>query len=303
MSSIQTEVLKYNDDFFLQKNKIFNSGCHALIGFEWNYVNIYHWAKKIMNLFIYKSFHLNKYCQNFKTLSIIGPTKNLPLQDWHKKILFFLIGIKENEIRYIKSKTFEFECYENLFVSGSSNYLFTGPKESIFFRKVIQQKLSLKFERKMVVLLKRKRNRVILNENELEAHIKTKYNLSEFQIVYNEDLNFEQQASIFSKTKFLITVHGAGVTNIIFMPPTAVVLEIFPPYFFNEVYHRIALNSGLNYFRFSSTDYSLNESKNIDKNVRECFRNNRCRQFRRDKNFTINIQKFSIIFEQILEIV
>lgn len=47
-----------------------------------------------------------------------------------------------------------------------------------------------------------------------------------YQIVYTEDMNFDQQAKLFSQTEHLISLHGAGLTNLMFMPSGSHVLEI-----------------------------------------------------------------------------
>ncbi len=36
----------------------------------------------------------------------------------------------------------------------------------------------------------------------------------------------EEQINIFSKTKYLVSPHGAGLTNIFFMPKNSVILEL-----------------------------------------------------------------------------
>ncbi len=63
--------------------------------------------------------------------------------------------------------------------------------------------------------------RRILNENEVIERL-NKYN---FTIIYCEDYTFFEQVSLFSKVKYLISIHGAGLTNMLFMPPGSTVLE------------------------------------------------------------------------------
>jgi capsular polysaccharide biosynthesis protein len=47
-----------------------------------------------------------------------------------------------------------------------------------------------------------------------------------FQTVHPEDLSFDEQVRIFSSARYLISNHGAGVTNMLFMPEGSRVLEL-----------------------------------------------------------------------------
>jgi capsular polysaccharide biosynthesis protein len=47
-----------------------------------------------------------------------------------------------------------------------------------------------------------------------------------FEVVYCEDMNFNQTREFFSDVKILIAQHGAGLTNMLFMQPKSTVIEI-----------------------------------------------------------------------------
>ena len=47
-----------------------------------------------------------------------------------------------------------------------------------------------------------------------------------FQIVYAEDYSFAEQVRIFSAARYLVSNHGAGLTNMLFMSPATNVLEL-----------------------------------------------------------------------------
>lgn len=47
-----------------------------------------------------------------------------------------------------------------------------------------------------------------------------------FEILCLEDCSIEDQLRIFSETKFLVGIHGAGLTNMVFMPKGGKVLEL-----------------------------------------------------------------------------
>ncbi|MDQ1707115.1 MAG: hypothetical protein QOJ88_326 [Pyrinomonadaceae bacterium] len=47
-----------------------------------------------------------------------------------------------------------------------------------------------------------------------------------FETIYAEDISFEQQVKIFSRARYFVSNHGAGLTNMLFMPSGASVLEL-----------------------------------------------------------------------------
>ena len=51
----------------------------------------------------------------------------------------------------------------------------------------------------------------------------------------------------FAQLDVLVAVHGAGITNIIFMMPNSFVVELFPPFWQYGCYRRLASNVGVLY--------------------------------------------------------
>ncbi|EHQ27580.1 glycosyltransferase family 61 protein [Mucilaginibacter paludis] len=73
-----------------------------------------------------------------------------------------------------------------------------------------------------ILLSRRKsRRRKIINEDQVIAEL-ARYN---FTVVYNEDYTFLEQISIYSNAKCLISTHGAGMTNMLFMPKGSTIFE------------------------------------------------------------------------------
>jgi capsular polysaccharide biosynthesis protein len=71
----------------------------------------------------------------------------------------------------------------------------------------------------------------------------------DFETIYSEDLSFEQQVKIFSKARFLVSNHGAGLTNMLFMPQGAGVLELrHHQDCINNCYFTLSSALDLNYF-------------------------------------------------------
>ncbi len=75
---------------------------------------------------------------------------------------------------------------------------------------------------KVFISRKRAEKRRIVNEEELHP-ILEKFG---FQIICAEDLSFEEQVKICSRARYLVSNHGAGLTNALFMNEGANVLEL-----------------------------------------------------------------------------
>ena len=82
--------------------------------------------------------------------------------------------------------------------------------------------LNIKLGERLYISRKKSRRRKIINEDEVIAVLK-QYN---FAVIYNEDYSFFEQVSIYSNAKYLISIHGAGLTNMLFMPPGSTIFEL-----------------------------------------------------------------------------
>lgn len=78
--------------------------------------------------------------------------------------------------------------------------------------------------RKVYISRKKSRGRFVINELEVEETLK-RHN---FEIIHAEKLSFEEQVRLFSETATLVSIHGAGLTNAIFMQPGASMIELLP---------------------------------------------------------------------------
>ena len=65
-------------------------------------------------------------------------------------------------------------------------------------------------------------SRKVLNEDEVLPILLE----NDFKIVYAEDLSFIEQVQMFSSCNILVSPHGAGLTNMLFMPTGSVILEL-----------------------------------------------------------------------------
>lgn len=68
------------------------------------------------------------------------------------------------------------------------------------------------------------KTRKVLNEEEVKNVLKEEG----FFCVELENLPWKEQVNLFRRCRILISIHGAGLTNSIFMPPGSCVIEIYP---------------------------------------------------------------------------
>ena len=82
-------------------------------------------------------------------------------------------------------------------------------------------------------------------KNEVDAlHILEQYG---FKSILMSSLSFIEQADIFDKAEAIVSIHGAGLTNLIFCQREAEILEIFPPKWTPLCYFGLSQLVGCNY--------------------------------------------------------
>jgi capsular polysaccharide biosynthesis protein len=98
-----------------------------------------------------------------------------------------------------------------------------------------------------------KGRRGILNEEEFHSYL-VKHG---FAIIRLENYSIDEQINIFMNAKFIIGVHGAGLTNVVFSKPGTKVIEIIPKSYFIDCFLVAASRQGLNYHRFYEDDTDI----------------------------------------------
>jgi len=69
-----------------------------------------------------------------------------------------------------------------------------------------------------------------------------------FRVIDSDDLSYLEQVALFSTTRYLVGIHGAGLTNIIHRSPAHLaLLEIFPKNLILPYYFRLAKGFGFDY--------------------------------------------------------
>ncbi len=81
-------------------------------------------------------------------------------------------------------------------------------------------------ERKIYLKRSRARARYIENDEEIEKVLQ----MVGFEIVDTDSLSPKEQILLFGQSRYLVAIHGAGITNVIFRQKASLsILELFPP--------------------------------------------------------------------------
>ncbi|MFW5634391.1 MAG: glycosyltransferase family 61 protein, partial [Erythrobacter sp.] len=98
--------------------------------------------------------------------------------------------------------------------------------------------------RKVFISRANSRGRKLLNEETLWPMLEKRG----FERVLMERLSFREQVAMMRETRVLLAPHGAGLTNMIFMPEGGHVIEMADPGFPNPNFYALACALGLDYW-------------------------------------------------------
>jgi capsular polysaccharide biosynthesis protein len=122
-------------------------------------------------------------------------------------------------------------------------------------REILALKPTQTPSKKVYVSRKLAPKRKAHNELEVELLLRKRG----FDIIHAEQLSVKQQLDLMAKTKLLVCLHGAALTNMLFLPPEAKVLELRNiGDSVTQCYFNLASALGLDYF------YTLNKGDHRD---------------------------------------
>lgn len=154
-----------------------------------------------------------------------------------------LLSIRFKEIFWMESGVF----YEVPRVHHVSRVSRTGQMDDAIMRDLNRAFIGDKpnGNRKLYVSRAKARFRKVLNEEELETLLVS----CGFEIIQPDDWTLAEQVNAFSECDTLIGIHGAGLTNCLFMPPGGTVIELRKreP---NQGYWHLAESVGHKYFYY-----------------------------------------------------
>ncbi len=204
---------------------------------KWARHNYYHWL--IVGL--PRIAHLRELCPEEQVTLLIP--KNIP-QVWMDSLACCLPeqGVKVQQVDgWVQMDRFEFISIGVIhpvayLPDDERNHL----RESVFNRFGLGTGAGAK--RRIYISRSAAMVRRVVNEQEV-VRVLEAYG---FECIHAERLSFEMQVRLFHSAEFIVGVHGAGLTNILWSGQ-AKVLEIFPAGKFKPLYFFLAASLGQNY--------------------------------------------------------
>ncbi|GJQ08441.1 hypothetical protein GpartN1_g232.t1 [Galdieria partita] len=187
---------------------------------------------------------------------------------WTKEFLTLLLGKVDLSpfVESIQSNT-SMKCFRSVVTGKGSDIKYLLNHENSFFKDNNLRKEALKAsdwcEKPIqVTILSRRANnaRTLIGADNFAENIRklqvTKDSKKQqkichitfrCEIVYFEEMTFLEQISVMQKTDILIAAHGAGNTNIVFLPENSVVIEIYPFAYKANIFEELARKYLLRY--------------------------------------------------------
>jgi hypothetical protein len=155
---------------------------------------------------------------------------NSPLNHWQRESLE-LLGFRDQDLMelgtdYLQVEKLYFPAY-----IGINPYCLDWLRERLFATVAPQVT-----PKRVYISRRRASRRRLLNETEIESVLRE----HGFIIAEAERLSFAQQVELFAQAQVIVSIHGAGLTNIVFAPPGCKVMEIVDPYHVGVMYYLLA---------------------------------------------------------------
>jgi len=187
-------------------------GEYFWIHYGWS-KNYYHWMCETL--------------PRFYSLKIKYPKNKAILPKEYLNVPFINNTIRLLDIEYVLINTGLFNRFANL-----KTVLASPPVPEIdveaqimlreeILKRILKNEQNIRHEKIYISRQKAKRRKII-NEEDVIAVLK-KHN---YKVIIAEELSFTEQVVLFSNAKAMIGLHGAGLTNIMFMPFDSKVMEI-----------------------------------------------------------------------------
>eukprot|EP00897_Mesotaenium_endlicherianum_P000907 jgi/Mesen1/10817/ME000093S10336 len=155
-----------------------------------------------------------------------------------------------------------------------------------------------------ISIVEREAQRTVSNLPQVAGLVRETFPGMRVEIVRLSNASLTAQMAIAQRSALYISMHGASLSNVLFMPRGALVLELFPFRFLSEEYHKIAQRCGLHYHSWENTHLANSryvdnclEDKGFDKLTRgECWKNRACLFCVRDRPVTtVDLSELGVV--------
>ncbi|MBD2312181.1 DUF563 domain-containing protein [Desertifilum sp. FACHB-1129] len=134
-----------------------------------------------------------------------------------------------------------------------------------FLRQELLSQSTFKTHKPELLYISRKNAnyRHLLNE----AEISDSLSQLGFTVVTLESYSFMEQVAFVANAKVIVSLHGAGLSHLVFCQPNTKIIEIFPPNYVTRYYWNLSNLVGLDYYYFMgepNSDINLETIENIN---------------------------------------
>ncbi|HLD76796.1 MAG TPA: glycosyltransferase 61 family protein [Rickettsiales bacterium] len=241
------ELYRKNYKFFLKfifPHFNFSKKRFLLITDEWT-SNYYHW-----HIFALTKLLILKNANLLENSKLFLPKK-------YKQYPFALaslkkLGVKAEQIVFLRRKS-NIKVQELVFIKTQQDTKELSSLGDLIIKNTTQKPLG--FGEKIYISRDGQKLRYVENEKEF-VQLVEKYG---FKKIIAEKFSYDEQIAIMKEAKYVISPHGAGLTNILFMKKNSSILEIAPePHPEKQLsdYYKLASFLGINYFYHKSEPHS-----------------------------------------------
>lgn len=158
-----------------------------------------------------------------------------------------LLGIRDEQLcRFSHAEAWE--CESLFFASPAAISGFTSPVADRWLRDRILTACNISPSakgRRIYISRRQAKSRGVVNEDEVE-HLLGQYG---FETWVPENLpTLRDQVALFAEAEAIVSVHGAGLTNMLFAPAGTTILEMFEPEYTNHCYWNLSNSLGHKYW-------------------------------------------------------
>jgi len=230
----------------------YRSGTYILLGIDW-WQGYYHWMIDVLpRLSLLEQF------ETLQSIPIIVPAGIAPYQYESLR----LVGISPDRIIEFNADHWQVDLlYFPSPLGGLGNpspWAITWLREHIFNELGIMNSTPSRF---IYITRRDARIRRIINEDQIIELLKKKG----FEIVCPGELSFAEQVRIFAQARVVIGPHGAGLTNMVFAPHNALLIELFPDNYVNGCYWALANANSQTYAFLTGRSMGKNFEVSLDK--------------------------------------
>jgi hypothetical protein len=230
---------------------------YLLLFDHWSSVNYFHWV-------------VDSLCRAYMATNNIG--------------FEFTILLPENPPAYVLDSLEKFNILDIIYIPRNSfvktnqlysiNYAaWSGQQHPVILNKTKEYIVSktkpeqlLQYKR-IYASRSRQKTRRVINEDEVIT-IVTKHG---FTVVYFDDMTFDAQVALMQNVQFFISSHGANITNILFLPTNAKVLELInnkkPNFCYWSVASFIHIEYNYQLCNIHSADHIIVDIAKLEENI------------------------------------